>query len=198
MRSIAVLVMLVAGACPQLSAQHACKDIASFDFANSALTVGGTGIKVPEISGTFNFAAPKERFAFHNGVANVSNDLEARGEAKPDFRISVDRDELLHPKGSGAVRLLVISMEHLTGAGSFQYVVAWECRGHRLHKLLDASGEGLSLRSASDNNIQLKLSLWSEHDARCCPSKRADAAFQWSPKLQAYIGPNVEAIQPEK
>jgi len=196
MRITTLLLLSVLGACGDLSAQYTCDNVATFDFRNNILTMGGTGLTTPQEYGVFNFPGVKEQFVFRNGTAVHWEDPENRNPQKPDFRITIDHDQLVHPNGSSGVKILVVEMDHVTGTGSFQYLVAYDCRGGRLHKLLDVSGEGVSFRKATNSGIELTLFLWADRDAHCCPSKRADVTFQWSPKRQAYLGPERAAIQP--
>jgi hypothetical protein len=198
MRTIALLLLLLSGACGGLSAQYTCNNIANFDFGNAILTMGGIGLTTSQEYGDVNFPAVKEQFAFRKGVAVQWEDAEEHDAQKPDFRITIDHDQLLHPDGSPGVKLLSVEMDHLTGSGSFQYVTAYDCRGHRLHKLLDVSGEGVIFRSANDYSIKLTLFLSSEADLHCCPSKNVDVTFEWSPTSQAYIGPKQGTIRPNK
>lgn len=195
MRITMLLLLLLSGTCGDLCAQYTCDNVASFDFRNSILMMGGTGLTTPQEYGAFNFPGTKERFAFRKGVA-VQWESDERNPQKPDFRITIDHEQLVHPDGSPGVKILFVEMDHLTGTGSFQYLVAYDCRGHRLHKLLDVSGEGVSFRTATDNSIKLTLYIWSDRNGHCCPSKRADVTFEWSPKRQAYVGPKRAAIQP--
>jgi hypothetical protein len=113
-----------------------------------------------------------------------------------DWRITIDHDRLVHPNGSLGVRIPAVDMDHETGTGSSQYLAAYDCRGRRLHKLLDVLGEGVSFQTATDNSIKLTLHLWAGRDAHCCPSMRTDVTFQWSPMRQAYMGAKRAAIRP--
>jgi len=196
MRITGLLLFLVWATTEILPAEYSCKNIADFNFGNSILTMGGTGLTIRQEYSLFNSPAHKERFAFRNGIALQWLVPEEHNPQRPDFRITIDRDQLVHPTGSSGVKILIVQMDHLTGTGSFQYLAAYDCRERQLHKLLDVSGEGVKFLSASNDRIQLTLFLWSDADAHCCPSKKADVMFQWSPKRQAYIGPTRGAIQP--
>jgi hypothetical protein len=84
MRITTLLVLLLSGTCADLCAQYACNNVASFDFINSILTMGGTGLTTPQECGAFNFPGVQEQFAFRKGVAGQWEDPEERNPQKPD------------------------------------------------------------------------------------------------------------------
>jgi hypothetical protein len=83
MRITALLMLLLSGTCATLSAQYACNDIASFDFRNRFLIMGGTGLTTPQEYCVFNYPGNKEQFAFRKGVAVQWDGPEERNSETP-------------------------------------------------------------------------------------------------------------------
>ncbi|MDQ2840644.1 MAG: hypothetical protein M3Y72_06320 [Acidobacteriota bacterium] len=103
MTVLKVLLLVFFGAYRSLSAAQACGDVSGFDFKNSTLEMGGTGVNAPH--GLFGFPEPKERFALLNGEALGWQDPQPRDLRAPDFHVSIHRDFRIRPAGTSGVRV---------------------------------------------------------------------------------------------
>ena len=185
--TVVLIALLLLTGRQNLFAQKACRNVGSFDFKNSTLTVGGKGLNFLPSTAT-NYPASKESLTFRKGVSLVW-DSDRQQEREPDFSTTIRRDLLVYPKGSRGVRVLLLEWEHLTGRGQRQYVMAYDCQGGKLHTLLDISGDGLDLQRITNTQIDVSLDIWVEEDAFCCPSRGMKFWFRWSPRRQAYAAP---------
>jgi hypothetical protein len=91
-----------------------CSDLSTLDFKNLTVTVTG------------------RTFAFHYGKATNS---DSPGDEKPDWEATIEKDSMVSPAPGVETRFLLIDDSHVTGTGSWLYLVGFRCEptNSRLH-----------------------------------------------------------------
>ena len=174
-----------------------CRDIANVDFRNHVIVAARYNGN--PFYGLFNGPGPGGPLRLRAGVflqwdltpgeiAKLSAEERDEVMRKPDWKTEIERDLLLHPPaGSAGVRVLTLVQEHLTGSGSFTYVVAFDCRSGTLNKVFEASGEGVRLERATASRLELSAGIWGNGDAHAAPSRVERLQYRWSPALKRFV-----------
>ena len=178
---IAAMLVVVSTCASTLAAQ--CTDIAKVDFANRTLTVVGIPQAEAPSKGTFAGPAVKQGFRFHHGV---SLEFEGRKGKKPDWQTTIRQDVVVKPEGSRAIRFLALFRNHLTGSGSWTYLIDWECFGGRIQQVFQSSGMFMRVITISPELVQISMSVWKPADPACCPSARKELRYTWNPHTRRY------------
>jgi hypothetical protein len=183
------LVPLLAGTCwpAVMAGQPVCADISSVDFGNRVIVAEGEAR--PGSYGVFNGPGPAGPIRLTNGRYYEWDGLPETpvGTRKPDWVTKIEGELLVHPPQSGGVRVLRLSRTHLTGTGSFTYVLAFMCQRGSVSKVFEASGQGLKLESVTDAAIDLSVAVWAKHDDHASPSKVVSLRYEWSPRSRRYV-----------
>lgn len=197
MSRCSLLLIWLAGSSLSIPAlAQSCRDIAGVDFRNSTIRAARDDGK--HDYGLFNGPGPGGEFRLHNGeslqwdlgprdLAPLSDKERVELMGQPDWKITLEQDNLLHPAGSAGVRVLVLHQVHLTGTGAFTYVFAFGCKGGKVRKIFEASGESVQLERATDGGLDLSAAIWSKGNAHCCPSGAARVHYEWSAALGRFV-----------
>jgi len=158
-----------------------CSDTRTFDFKNATIQTG-TKDENHYINSTLN--GPEdgpETFQLTNGSGFQGDDLEPH-----EWGITLVSDHLLHPDPSTWLRVLVMERDHLTGTGTFYFVLAFACAGGRVMRIFQFSGEGVELKQWSDRSLEIALAIWAPNDAHADPSLHRELFYRWDAKLHRY------------
>jgi len=178
-KSIALMLILVSICATALAAQ--CTDIAKVDFANRTLTGAGIPQTAAPGKSTFSSPAAEQVFHFHHGVS-----LEYKGGKKPAWRTTIQQDVVVKPERSVTIRFLTLFRNHLTGSGSWTYLVGLACSGGRVQQVFHSSGMFMRVAKISPERVQVSMPVWKPSDPACCPSARKELRYPWDPKTHRY------------
>ena len=169
MKKFLVSVFMV-GFLPSIALAARCTDIAKVNFADGALAVAG-------IHQTMQI------FHFHHGVS-----LEyAGGDKKPDWRTTILHDAVVKPEASRAVRFLTLFRNHLTGSGSWTYLVGLACSGGHVHQVFQSAGVYMQVVRISPMLVQVSMPGWKPADPTCCPSAKREVRYAWDARSHRYV-----------
>ena len=188
MRLSSVLLLLIGTLRPPiLAGQSACTDISSFDFPNRVIVAHREAH--PVFYGTFNGPAPGGTIRLRNGRFYEWDEPTgvSKKNTKPDWLTEINRDLVVHPPQSAGVRLLSLVRTHLSGTGSFTYILGFTCQDGSLSKIFEASGQGLNLVKVTDAAMDLAVAIWAERDSHSSPSSVVSLHYVWSPRLKRYV-----------
>jgi hypothetical protein len=166
-RLLVLILILVSASSMAWTVQ--CTNIAKVDFANRTLTVAKQGAK--------------QVFHFHQGVAF---EYEEPGNDKPDWQTTIQQDVVVKPLPSSTVRFLTLYRNHLTGSGSWTYVVGLACSQGRMRKVFQASGMFMKVGQISPKLVEISMPVWKPSDALCCPSAHKELRYAWDPQTHRY------------
>lgn len=119
--------------------------------------------------------------------ATLSREEQEESRHKPDWKTTIEQDIILDPAPSERVRLLVLFQNHVTGTGSFTYILGFQCTGGSVKNIFETSGEGIKLAPAIGNRMELTVGIWAEGDSRCCPSQEVSLTYRWSVSLKRFV-----------
>lgn len=117
-----------------------CLDIAKVDFANRTLTV--------------TTSRAQQVFHFRHGA---SLEFEGSKQKKPGWRTTIRHDVVVKPEGSNAIRFLTLFRNHLTGSGSWTYLVGLQCKGGLIHQVFQSSGVFMRVIKVSSKLVQVSM-----------------------------------------
>lgn len=122
-----------------------CHDISTVDFRNVVIPAANYSGK-PHYRGSFNGPGPGGPLRLRDGVFYQWDSGERdKDNREPDWETTIERDVLLQPTGSDAIRVIVLNQLHRTGTGSFTYVFAFQCDADSLKKVFEGSGRASNL-----------------------------------------------------
>lgn len=163
---------------------QACSDIKRFDFKNAIIQVGSTDDN--ELPTLYN-ASRAEALTFHlkDGVAETydGSPLES---GVPDWRAELLQDRQAHPEPSTWIRVIVLEDNHLTGTGTWHYVLAFGCNTGRLARLFQFTAEGVSLGHLDDQTLELHQGIWTATDSHADPSRQRVLTYKWNAQQHRY------------
>lgn len=164
--SVFLLILL-----PSITLAAGCTDIAKVDFANRTIVVGGNG------------QAAEQVFHFRHGVA-----LESEGvDKRPDWRTTLTRDVMVKPEDSKGIRFLTLFRDHLSGSGSWTYLVGLACSGGRVRQVFQAGGVYMRVLDISPERVQVSKPVWKSVDPVCCPSESKRLRYAWDARKRHYL-----------
>lgn len=181
-----VLVLVSAG--PTGSASQ-CRDISKIDFANRTVVLSSVRSRPTLGEGPSAASAPPQIFHFQKGVSLENDgDTSPAGThpAAPDWRTTITQDVTVRPKGSSAIRFLTLFRNHLTGTGSWVYLVGFACSGGHIRQVFQKSGVAMRVVQVSPTQLQLSAPVWKRSDPACCPSGRKKLIYDWIPSDHRY------------
>jgi hypothetical protein len=182
MTKLLALMLILLAVCTIASAAE-CIDISKVDFANRALVVGGVQQAVTPGESTLSGRAAKQVFRFRHGV---SLEYEGGNNKKPDWRTTIQHDVVVRPEGSRTVRFLTLFRNHLTGSGSWTYLVGLACSGGRIQQVFQSSGVFMRVAKITPKLVQISMPLWKPSDPACCPSARKELPYTWDERTHRY------------
>lgn len=145
--------------------QSGCREISLVDFRNRVIVARRE--TRPLFYGLFNGPAPGGPIRLRDG-RSYDWDLtpgDSGRKPPPDWLTEIDRDVVVRPPRSGAVRVLSLTRTHLTGTGSFTYIFGFTCQEGVVRKIFEASGQGIKLGTATDSVMVVDVAVWVEGDA---------------------------------
>lgn len=156
---------------PSMTLAAGCTDIAKVNFANRTIVIGGNG----QVS--------EQVFHFHHGVA-----LEFEGgDKRPDWRTTITRDVTVKPEASKGIRFLMLFRDHLSGSGSWTYLVGLACSGGRVRQVFQAGGVYMRVIEISPERVQVSKPVWKSVDPVCCPSESKELCYAWDARKRHYV-----------
>jgi hypothetical protein len=163
--------------------QH-CSDIRHFDFKNATIIVGLTDDN--ELQTVYNSSrAEAHTFRLRDGVAETFDDPSLKS-GTPDWRAELLQDREVHPEASTWIRVIVFEDDHLTGTGTWHYVLAFGCNKGRLTQLFRFTAEGVSLAHLDDQTLELHQGIWSPSDSHADPSMQRVLTYKWNEREHRY------------
>lgn len=157
-----------------------CADVRQIDFRNATIHIGS--LDANERKTEFDGPAPSpDLFRLHNGVALIN-----QGSSTPDWQVDLVADRVVHPDPSTWLRVVVLDKDHLTGTGTWDFILAFGCSHGSLVRLFQYSSEGVSLKHLDDQNLLIYQAIWKPEDAHCCPGSHIELSYQWSPRQHRY------------
>jgi hypothetical protein len=163
---------------------QSCTDIRRFDFRNSTIHVGESDTN--ELQALYN--APRGlalTFYLRDGVG-LTYDFPQSNPKAPDWRAELTTDREAHPEPKLWIRVIELVDDHLTGTGTWRYVLAFSCENGHLIRKFQFSAEGVFLEHLDDKTLQLGQGIWVPSDSHADPSHRRTLTFKWNVRLHQY------------
>ncbi|MBL8177294.1 MAG: hypothetical protein JNK48_21645 [Bryobacterales bacterium] len=173
-----------------------CRDIASADLRNAVLEAardsGGHDY------GLWNGPAPGGALRMRDGVAWQWDGgpwgKHVRQGRPPDWKTSIEQDVLLAESASSGTRLLVLEQVQLTGSNAYTYILGFQCVAGAVKKVFEASGQGVRLERVRRDGMDIKVGIWGEKDAHCCPGREALVKYSWRPARGGFVRESSNAL----
>jgi hypothetical protein len=150
------LVMFVLSAFSIPAWTQICADVQSFDFRNATIQTASHD------EGSHRGA---ESFHLRKGVAFISDDPDSL--KFHDWRVDLLVDRTVHPDSSTWVRVIVLVKDHLTGTGTWSYVMAFGCQKGSLVRIFEYSSEAVELKHLDDEKLELDQAALNPKDVHC-------------------------------
>jgi hypothetical protein len=152
-----------------------CVDVRHFDFKNATIYTA------PYDEGSHTGA---DSFRLRDGTAFLSEDpLSSKSH---DWQVDLLDDREVHPDPTTWLHVIVLDRDHLTGTGTWYYVMAFSCNNGRLIRRFQYSSEGVSLEHLDDQTLQLYQAIWAPTDSHASPSKHQELVYKWNAKEHRY------------
>jgi hypothetical protein len=122
-----------------------CRDISEVDFRNEV-------VEPQSAPGVLD-----QQFRFRNGVFNKQS-----GGAI-EWRFQVSGDLAVHPDPYTTIRFIQISGDHLSGFGTRNYVMGFQCANgyvKNVFQRMSQGSQGLTLVSVSSEIVHLRAPIW--------------------------------------
>jgi hypothetical protein len=153
-----------------------CPEIGKIDFKNAAIRVNRYEI-----------------VKFAGGRACTSDGTDIN---KCDWAWTIREDRRLNPESGRQLRMLILNADHRTGSGTWDYVTIFTCKNGKVESLLENRYLfGGKVRILNDRQFVVTSAHWRKGDAECCPSRRKQEFFTWSPKDQNYTLRNTNILK---
>lgn len=124
-----------------------CSDIGTYDLKNSVISVKDGQALATKVD-------DQDALPFKNGICELKDDPK---NEKPDWRYDIIGDFMMRPTHQAKVRVIRIYENNLSGAGSWDRVMAFQCKGMGLEKIWQHRfTQSIKLRRM--NEIQFKIS----------------------------------------
>lgn len=175
------LAVLGFGLFPISVSAQACTDVRSLDLKNATIRVGSPDESGPRME-------PSElKFSLRNGVALIANTSGSSSAARqPDWRVELLIDRVVHPEPSLWLRVLVLEQTHLTGTGTWRYILALDCNDGQLERIFQFGSEGISLKHLDDQTMLVYQTMWMPADSHAQPSKHREMHYAWNAQNHRY------------
>ena len=163
---------------------QACADIRRFDFRNATIRVGSFDIN--KLTGVFNDSRGLAlTFRLRNGVALTYEDPASKSET-PDWQAELVVNREVHPEPSIWMRVIVLEDVHMTGTGTWRYIVAFGCEKGRLVQKFQFTSEGIYLKHLDNQALQLYQAIWLPTDSHADPSSHRELIYKWDARVHQY------------
>jgi hypothetical protein len=163
---------------------QACTDIRTFDFKNATIQTGTKDENHIPITAFNSPQGETETFHLTNGSGFQSDDPD--NPQSHDWGITLTSDHHVHPDPSTWARVLGVERDHLTGTGTFDFVLALTCSHGRVTRIFQFSDEGVRLERFDNHDLVLDQSIWAPDDAHCCPTLHRKLFYRWDTKVHRY------------
>lgn len=163
---------------------QACKDIRTFDFKNTTIHIGlhdQNELRSSDFNGP---ADAPESFRLRDGKGFIYDDPDSARSL--EWQIDLISDRLVHPDPSTWIGVVYLDRDHVAGTGTWFYVLAFSCEQGHLVRKFQFSSEGLLLKHADDQAIQLDQEIWEPNDSHVDPSKHRLVTFHWNSQEHRY------------
>ena len=163
---------------------QACTDIRRFDFRNATIHVGS--FDTNKLTGLFNDSRGLAlTFRLRNGVARTYEDPSSKSET-PDWQAELVVDREVHPEPSIWMRVIVLEDVHMTGTGTWRYILAFGCDKGRLVQKFRFTSEGVYLKHLDNQTLQLYQAIWLPTDSHADPSSHRELIYKWDARVHQY------------
>jgi hypothetical protein len=152
-----------------------CQDVRTFDFRNATIQIA------PQDEGS---RQGSQSFALRNGIAFTSNDPDSL--KSHDWRVDLLVNRTVHLDSRTWASVIVLEKDHLTGTGTWGYVLAFGCENGVLVRLFQNSSQGVILKHLTGSEIELYEPSWKVGDAHCCPSAHRELVYRWKPNEHRF------------
>jgi hypothetical protein len=168
-----LFVILLATSSLSMADEVPCSDIATYDFKNSIISVKDGQALAAQ-------ASSPDALPFKNGACELKDDPK---NEKPDWRYDMVGDFVMRPTRQAKLRVLRVYENNLSGTGSWDRVMAFQCKGMHVEKIWQHRfTQSIKLRRM--NEIQFKVSSAIGKSK----SKNSDfGIYQWDNKHGNFI-----------
>jgi hypothetical protein len=172
MQRLSLLVPLLV-AMVNIASGQACSDIRSFDLRNATISSSSAG------------GSPGGHSVFHfrNGKAFIDDDSVSVNSQIHDWELEITSNVLIHPDSSTWLRVITFDRTHLTGTGTWNYVMAFTCKQQLIH-VFEYSGLYLRLTHLDTQTLVLEQETRKKNDPYCCPTGRQPGSTQLFPRYE--------------
>lgn len=163
---------------------QACADIRRFDFNNVNIHVGLSDRN--ELRTLYNDPRGLAlTFRLRNGVALTYDDPFSKSKTL-DWQAELDTNREVHPEPSVWIRVIKFEDVHVTGTGTWHYIMAFGCdKGHLVRKF-QFTAEGVYLKHLDDETLQLYQGIWTPTDSHADPSRHRELTYKWDVRVHQY------------
>jgi hypothetical protein len=162
-----ILLMLMCGATIGTAAAQSCSDVRSFNFKNATI------ITADRDDGS---RQESDSFYFKDGKGFTSDDPD--NPQRHDWQLELDGDHLVHSDPSTWLRIIEFDRDHITGTGTWGYVMAFTCQKDHLVRVFQYSSEGISLQYLDAHKLVLYQAIWRLDDSRAGPAKHSEITYK--------------------
>jgi hypothetical protein len=175
MQRLSFLVPLLV-AMVNIASGQACSDIRSFDLRNATISSSSAG----------GSTGGHSVFHFQNGKAFIDDDSVSVNSQTHDWELEITSNVLIHPDFSTWLRVITFDRTHLTGTGTWNYVMAFTCK-QQLIQVFEYSGLYLRLTHLDKQTLVLEQEIRKKNDPYCCPTGRQQITYRWDPEAHSYF-----------
>jgi hypothetical protein len=160
-----------------ISAQsQACSNVRHFDFKNVTIHTA------PSDDGS---RQGSETFHLRDGITFISDDPDSL--ESHDWKVELLEDHAVHPDPLTWIRVIVLERDHLTGTGTWHYILAFSCQEGHLVRLFQYSSTGVNLMHLDDQSLQLYQAIRAPTDSYANPSRHSVLSYKWNAKEHRYL-----------
>ena len=165
----AIIAVLLLAFTDNVAAQR-CSDITTVDFRNSTVT------SVRDVD---------EPLGFRDGVFD---EMAPRSPSGPvEWRYEIAHDTTVHPDPQTTIRFIEMFKDHLSGTGSWEYLIGFRCSDGVVRNVFQQAGEGMRVVSLSPDTLHLGFVVWKQGDSHANPSGEKDRWFSWNTSSNTYV-----------
>jgi hypothetical protein len=163
---------------------QACANIRRFDFRNATIHVGS--FDTNKLTNLFNDSRGQAlTFRLRNGIALTYDDPTSKA-GTPDWQAELVMDREVHPEPSTWMRVIVLEDVHMTGTGTWRYILAFGCDKGRLVQKFQFTSEGVYLKHLDNQTLQLYQAIWLPTDSHADPSSHRQLIYKWYARVHQY------------
>lgn len=161
-----------------------CEDIRRFDFKNATIHVGKSDAN--ELQALYN--GPRGlalTYHLRDGIG-LTNDFPQFNPKTADWKAELSMDREAHPEPTIWIRVIELEDDHLTGTGTWHYLLAFSCEKGHLARKFQFSAEGVFLEHLDDQTLKLGQGIWTPTDSHADPSRRRELTYKWNTRVHQY------------